>query len=908
MIFMLFERSLPLVLLLLLGACTGAGKNVAAMKPPAGPASTMKPVALTCNYGANPLGTDDPTPHLSWMLEAPGRGRLQSAYQVLVAGTRDDLEAGNGDLWNSGKVFSDQSLHVAYDGKPLASRQRCFWKVRVWDELGRPGPFSETAHWEMGLLAPADWRAQWISAPGPARKDGQSKNNDPSDEAVKEAPPEPSPHFRRAFSVDRAKTISRARAYVCGLGYYELYLNGRKVGDHVLDPAFTRYDRRRLYVTYDVTDQVKAGDNAMGVILGNGWYNMHTRAVWNFDQAPWRARPVMICQLMLTFSDGSTQCIGSDETWRVGTGPILFESIRNGETYDARLEIPGWSAAGFDDGAWPRAVAVADDRQLLSAQMQPPMKVMKTISPVAVTEPVPGTFVFDMGQNMAGWARLRVSGPAGTKVQLKYGERLAADGLVDQKMIALHVKEYPFQTDTYILKGGGEEVWEPRFSYHGFQYVAVTGFPGKPTLNALRGRVVHTAFEKAGMFRCSSALFNKIQAATEWAFVGNFHGYPTDCPHREKNGWTGDAHLAAEQGLLNYHSAGAYAKWLNDLRDEQRESGELPGIVPTSGWGYHWGNGPAWDSAYPLITWYLYRYCGDRRILRVHYDRLKRYVDYLTGKAKDHIVSIGLNDWAPARTKTPADITSTGYYYCDTVIVARIARLMDWKEEAGRYEDLARKIRDAFNRHFYDAEKGTVKYGTQTALSCALYHDLIWPQHQDRVMARLVEAIKARDGHLDAGILGTKYLLNVLADRGRPDLAHAMAAKTDFPSWGHWIAQGATTLWEQWNGTESRNHVMFGDVSAFFYESLAGIRQAPDGAGYKKIIIAPKLLGDLKWVKAWHRCMYGLIESAWRLEDGMFTLDVTIPVNTTAEIHLPGDEGVTVRSVGSGTHQFKAKL
>ncbi len=840
-------------------------------------AGEVRVTGLTCEYLADPLGIDVAQPRLSWKLEAKRRGQKQTAYHVLVASDAEILKEDRADLWDSGKVASDQSIHVVYAGKPLASRARCCWKVRVWDKDGKAGAFSEPAVWEMGLLVPEDWQAKWISAPG---------NDD-------DKTPQPAPLFRRSFRL--AQPPARARVYICGLGYYELRLNGAKVGDHVLDPAFTRYDRRALYVTYDVTKQLKKGENALGVILGNGWYNMHTRAVWDFDKAPWRDRPVLRCQLEVTFDDGSKEIVATDATWRVSTGPIVFDSIRNGETYDARREKSGWDEADYDDTDWPAAQIDDGPKGVLTAQMMPPIEVNKTLKMARLTEPKPGVYVFDTGQSMAGWARLRVSGPAGTQVVLKYGERLNSDGTVDQKEIGQHIKSGKPQTDTYILKGEGTEVWEPRFVYHGFQYVEVTGLPSRPNLKTLEARVVHTAFDRAGSFECSNELFNRIQHNTLWSYVSNFLGYPTDCPHREKNGWTGDAHLAAETGLYNFDSATAYAKWLNDLRDEQRDNGELPGIVPTSGWGYQWGNGPAWDSAYVLIPWYLYQYRGDTRALAEHYDRLKRYVDYLTSKAENHIVSIGLGDWAPANARTPEKVTSTGYYYRDALIVSQAAGLLGKTEEARKYADLALEIRDAFNREFYDARTGLYDGGTQTAMSCALYHGLVPPDQQRRVMDNLVAMIEKNNGFLDAGILGTKYLIDSLTANGRADVVYGMAAQVGYPSWGRWIAEGATTLWEQWDGNASRNHIMFGHISAWFYQVLTGITPDPDAVGFKHFSIRPQLLGDVNWVRAEHESLYGTIRSAWEIKGDRLVMRVAVPVNTSATVYVPGGKQAITR-------------
>lgn len=891
--------------------------NASVTMPKIGPSlphmmSDMRVMDLRCEYLVDPVGIDVVRPRLSWKLQSSWRGQKQTAYQILVATDKKLLAADRADLWDTGKVTSDQSIQVPYAGTPLVSRTRCYWKVRTWDKDDKPCPFSEVGVWEMGLLNPDDWQGQWIGAPGEGKNATES-----------------APFLRKTFVL--SKEPAEARLYICGLGYYEARLNGSKVGDHVLDPAFTRYDRRALYATYDVVDQLKKGHNVIGTLLGNGWYNVATRAAWDFDQAPWRARPTMRCQLEVTFADGSKRVIASDQTWRFSESPIVFNRIRQGETYDARREVFGWDAAEVSDVNWPLAHLGSGPGGVVTAQMMPPIKVTRTLKPIKLTEPRPGVYVFDLGQNIAGWVRLKVSGPAGTKVRLRYAERLNDDGTIDQKEIAMHVKEERFQIDHYILRGEDTEVWEPRFVYHGFQYVEVTGLSANPDLDTIHGRVVGTAFDRAGSFECSNPLINKIQHAAFWAYIGNFHGYPTDCPHREKNGWTGDAHLAAETGLYNFDAAAAYIKWMTDLKDEQRPSGELPGIVPTGGWGYAWGNGPAWDSAYVLIPWYLYQYRGDTRILAEHYERLKRYVDYLTGKAENGIVSIGLNDWAPAKSQTPANVTSTGYYYRDTLIVSKIAGLLGKDEDARKYGDLAMKIREAFNKELYHPETGLYGSGTQTALSCALYHDLVRPEDRQKVVANLVEMIEKNSRLLDAGILGTKYLIDALTAAGRADIVYAMSTQTTYPSWGRWIEQGATTLWEQWDGGASRNHIMFGHISAWYYQVLAGIQLDPEAVAFKHFVIKPQTLGDITWVRAEHESMYGTIKSIWDIHDDTFTLKVAVPTNTTATIYVPSDKeqfinegpdyihsGDNIRFVGldgqyvvfeaeSGTYEFHSK-
>lgn len=831
---------------------------------------------LRVEYLENPLGLDTPRPRLSWVVTSRERSQEQQAYQVLVATDVDRLKPGKADLWDTGKVTSDQTLHLEYAGQPLASRQACWWRVRVWDQDGKESAWSAPARWEMGLLQPSDWTGKWIGR-------------------TEDTVYQPAPMLRKAFAL-RGR-VARARIYLCGLGYYDLTVNGRRVGTQRLDPAFTRYDRRVLYVTHDVTELLRNGPNAVGVILGTGWYNGHTRAVWKFHEAPWRKSPRLLFQMQVDYTDGRRQVIVSDETWTVTTGPIVFDSIYGGETYDARLEKPGWDTAGADDRGWEKARVLDPPGGRLTAQVMPPIRVGKTLRATRITEPRPGVFLVDFGQNLAGVAEITGSAPAGTRVQWRYGERLAPDGTLDTRDIEQHIKsqgrDQAFQTDTYIFKGLGVERWQARFTYHGFQYLEVTGL--RPGPDTFRAQFLHSDIPRTGTFSCSDERLNRIQEAAIWAYLSNLQGYPTDCPHREKNGWTGDAHLAAEQANFNFLPVTVQAKWINDLGDEQRPSGMLPGIVPTSGWGYDWGNGPAWDSAYLLLPHYARIYFGDTAMFRRHYEGMRRYVDYLTSQAKDGIVEIGLNDWAPWKTQTAAPITSTAYYYVDTRILAQAARFLGHAADAARYDRLADDIRRAFRDRFFDAARGTYDNGSQTALAAALYQGLVADEDRSRVLTNLVAAVQSGGGHVDTGILGAKYLLNALLEQGRPDIAYQVVTHRGQPGWIWWLDQGATTLWEQWNGTESRNHIMFGDVSAWFYKAIAGIRPDPQAPGFKHFDIIPHPLGDLTWARAEYDSVRGRIVSDWRRKDGMFQLRLVVPANTTATVYLPGTAATQVR-------------
>ncbi len=862
-------RRLVLLTLLILLVCV-SGRD----------AQAVTVFALRCEQLENPLGIDVLRPRLSWKLDSNQRGQKQTAYEILAAGSERALRPGKADLWDSGKVVSEDTLEVYYSGTPLASRRQCFWKVRVWDKEGRVSE-SKTARWEMGLLQPADWLANWI---------GRT-----TDSNVTSAP-----LLRRSFTIDRK--VRLARAYVCGLGYFELYLNGKRVGDHLLDPGYTRYDRRALYVTHDITGLLQRGDNAAGVVLGNGWFNVINKTAWDWDKAPWRAAPKLLCQLEIYFEDGNRLTVASGVDWKTSDGPITYNTIYSGEIYDARREQAGWNAPGFDDSAWAAALLVDRPQGVVSAQMMPPIRVDRTFQTAGISEPKPGVFVFDFGQNLSGHAQLSVQGPAGAEVSMKYAERLAANGLVDQTDIAQHVVRFDasqrFQTDTYILKGGPRENWSSRFAYDGFRYVEVRGFPGKPDKDSVSAIFFHSDVPAAGHFECSNPLLNRIAAAAQRSYLGNLQGIPTDCPHREKNGWTGDAHLAAELGMFNFYPSAVYSKWIQDLADEQRPDGRLPGIVPTSGWGYTWGNGPAWDSAFLLIPYYQYLYYGDTEEFRLHYDSLKRYVDYLTSRAQDGIVNIGLNDWAPFKTKTGAPITDTAYYYVDTKIVALAAGLLGREEDERHYQEQAANIRRAFERRFYHPASGLYNNGSQTALSCALYQGLVEPENKERVLSNLVAAVEKNNFHIDTGILGAKYLLNALTQNGRPDVAYRIAAQKDLPSWGWWIEQGATTLWEQWDGGSSRFHVMYGDIDAWFYKALAGINPDPAAPGFKHFFVTPRVVGDLTSARAEYNSARGKIISDWKVVNGEFRLALRVPANATATVSLPISEVAQVKEGG----------
>jgi alpha-L-rhamnosidase len=848
--------------------------------------SPVQVAGLRCEYLVDPLAIDTLSPRLSWELESSERGQRQTAYEIVATAV---AVAGDAEipLWGTGKVVSAQQSQLVYRGVPLSSGQRVRWKVRIWDAQDRASTFSRDGFWEMGLLQPSDWKGKWIGAT-----------------TALTTPPAPAPMLRRAFTI--AKPVRSARAYVAGLGYSELYLNGQKVSDHVLDPGFTAFDRRVLYVVHDVTKALAPGKNAVGVMLGNGFFNQHAPDDWGFATASWRKTPRLLLQIQVTYEDGSSDTVVSDESWKVATGPILFDGIRNGEQYDARLEKPGWAGADYvEDATWTPALVVPEPGGVLNAQMFPPQKVMQTLAAKTVSEPMPGSFVVNFGENTAGWVRISLSGPAGTEVKLRYGERLNADGTVDQSNLNTHVHEQPYQVDRYILKGIGTETWEARFAYHGFQYVEVTGFPGRPTVDNFQAQVVYTSFDQIGHFSSSNDVINRIFDATLRSYRANFQSIPTDCPHREKIGWMADAHLAAEQAMFSFGNAAGYTKWIRDVRDAMRPMGDLPGIVPTGGWGYTWGNGPAWDSALFLIPWYLYQYDGDERILTDSYDHFKRYVDYVGTRDYMTMNPEGwLGDWvAPPDAPTPEAVTHAGYHAVDARITAATARLLGQEAEAATYDQVAKNVKAAFATHFLDPASGRVAADTQTALGVALAQGMLDEADKPRVLDRLLANIAARNNHIDSGVLGAKYLPSVLTDSGHADLVYTMVTQKDYPGWGYWIAQGSTTLWETWMGTgnSSLNHVFLGDISTWFYRGLAGINPDPAAPGFAQIIFRPQVVGDLSFARADTHTLRGVVASAWERTPGLVIFDFTVPVNSGATVFVPAGSQAQVKAPEGAT-------
>ncbi|MBN1554991.1 MAG: family 78 glycoside hydrolase catalytic domain [Phycisphaerae bacterium] len=852
---------------------------------------------MYCEYAVNPLGLDIARPRFSWVLASRRRNRRQSAYRICVSTSRENLRRDHGDKFDSGKVFSAQSVNVPYDGLMLSSGERCYWKVRCWDADGVAGPWSEPATFEMGLVQPGDWRGVWIGA-------------DPDVSA---------PLLRTEFSVPG--NIRRARVYISGLGCYELYLNGGRVGDHVLDPASTDYDKRILYATYDVTEYLREGTNAIGVMLGAGFYCQPSEPDLTDVVHAYGDSPRLLMQMNIQSVDGDVLRVKTDETWRVSPGPILFNSVVGGEVYDARREQPGWAAAGFDDSRWSPAVVKESPGGVMESQLLPAIKVNRTLTPVSLAQPSPGKFVYDLGQCFGGWARLHVKGPRGTKITIQYGEYLEPGGLIDKR-------PYPGsqETNTYILKGEGEEIHEPRFTYHPVRYVQVEGHPGEPRLGDLEGRVVYSDVDLFGTFECSNPLLNRIHQNVEWTLTNQSFGLPLDCLHREK---CAPLDPASVGGALytRKHMPRFWTKWLRDIR-LARKDGVLPDAAPS--YRNLYPGGP--HVCYLPLVWYVYQCYGDRRVLEEHYDGMKAWTDYLTSQAEDHLLVLGglelcsdhmLPGKSPGEeefmsSETPGAIIFTGCYYRNALLLGRIAEVLGRTRDAQNYANLAKKIADAFNREWFNEEKRRYVPESQTADLFPLALGIVPKGFEEDVIHHVVESIvREHDGHLHTGTIGTTAMVETLATNGLADVMFRAATVTSYPGWGYMVDQGATTIWESWGRFQPKNPrwradsmMMWATIDRFLYNDLAGIAGpgffGPDGVtpGFERFDIRPRIPEELHHAGASIRTVRGVISSRWRKDFSnrhSLILDVTVPVNSTASIHLPklGGENCTVEESGT---------
>jgi len=817
------------------------------------------PYNLRCEYTSNPLGIDIYKPRFSWVLRHKERDITQKAYQIIVATSKELIDKNLGDMWDSGKVESEETFNIVYDGKVLESFTRYYWKVRWWDNKGNVSEYSKPAWFETAFLKD-EWTAKWIGG-------GQL--------------------YRKDFVI--RKDFKKARLYITGLGYYEAYINGKRVGDRVLDPGWTDYKKKVLYSVYDITSFLRNGKNTIGVILGNGRY------IEKYGYGPKK----LIAEIRIWYSDDDIEVIGTDQTWKTSDGPIVSDSVYDGEVYDARLEKEGWNEPGYDDNDWKIAELLeAPGGRLVSQATFPVIKVIKKISPVKVSSPKPGVYIYDFGQNFTGWVRLKVSGPRGTRVTMRYSELLYPDGTLN-----VEPNRSAKATDVYILKGEDIEYYEPHFTYHGFRYVELTGFPGTPSIDTLEARVVHSSVEPIGSIVSSNELINQIHKNIIWGQVSNLMSVPTDCPQRdERMGWMGDAQLSAEEAIYNFWMPSFYEKWIDDMLLAQNEDGSVPDVVPP-----YWKNypaDPAWGTAFITIPWYLYLYYGDKRILEKIYEGLKKWVDFLHLKSEDYIVKIvKYGDWCPPMhirsSDTPEELTSTWYFYHDSLLLSKIASILGYEEDSRKYSELAEKIKEAFNKKYLTEDKRGVFYKgktfeySQTSNVLPLYFNMPPRDKSDQIFSRLVnDIIVKRSKHLNTGIIGTRFLFDVLTNHGKIDLAYEIAIQESYPSWGYMIREGATTVWERWEylvygGMNSHNHIMFGSIDAWFYKFLGGINIDEKYPGFRRIVLKPNLPLDLKWVHASVNTISGLVEIKTVKRDNVVEVEVNIPVNTKATLYIP---------------------
>lgn len=863
----------------------------------------QRPLALQCEHLTAPLGIDAINPRLSWKMEDDRNGALQKSYRVTVSTDSLLLLQGKKLIWDSGNATSALQL-VNYNGNALTAFTKYYWQVEIWDKDSKPS--SAISSFETGMMGMHNWKGTWIS--------------DSNGTSIK-----PAPYFRKIFQAN-GKKIKSARAYIACAGLYELSLNGQKVGNHRLDPMYTRFDRRTLYVTYDVTNQLQNGSNAIGVLLGNGWYNHQSTAVWDFHKSQWRARPTFCLDLRITYDDGSVETVSSGKDWKTALSPIVFNSIYTAEHYDARLEQPNWNTVNFDDTAWKESSLRSCPSANVVSQSLQPIRNVEKIVPKTISKINDTTYVFNLGRNISGVSQIKVSGEAGTVIRLKHTERLYKNGHTDMSNIDQHYRPTdntdPFQTDIFILSGKGEETFMPRFNYKGFQYVEVTANkPIKLDKNSLTGYFMHSDVPVSGNVKSANPTLDKIWFAANNSYLSNLFGYPTDCPQREKNGWTGDAHIAVETGLYGFDAITIYEKWLADHRDEQQPNGVLPAIIPTNGWGYDWGNGPDWTSTIALIPWSIYQYYGDDKILADNYDNMKRYVDHITDISPSGLTQWGLGDWVPVSTKPEVEFTSSVYYYADAVILAKTAKVLNNIDDFEKYSALAETIKKAFNTKYLNTATGIYGAGLQTELSMPLYWGLVPSELKQLVADNLAKKVEASKNHLDVGLLGTKAILNALSENGHADLAYKVAAQETFPSWGWWIVNGATTLYENWNIDSERdislNHIMFGEVGAWLYKGLGGIYTDETQPGFKNVILKPSFPDGLNEFEASHEGPYGLIVSSWKKKGKKVVYTVTLPANSTATVYFPisgklkaykdGKEVAQKIEITSGKYQFEVK-
>lgn len=895
--------------------------------------------SLHCENQYNPLGIDALHPRLGWIIKSSAgeRGQYQTSYHVQVASSITLLNAGQPDLWDSGIIDSIQSNNISYQGNGLSSEKRYYWRVKIWDSRHKASAWSSAGFWEMGLLNNSDWKGKWIEED----KSFSSKSTNLYED-------NPSPLFRRDFTIPR--TIKKAVMHVSGIGYYEAFLNGKKVGNKLLDPGWTDYSKRVLYSTYNVTSYLTAGKNCIGMVLGNGWYNPLPLKMWgrrNIRESLTVGEPRFILQLNIEYSDGTKDQILSDNAWKVTAGPIVQNNIYLGEKYDARKEVPGWNKTGLNTSNWGSVKTSAEPGGKLCSEQVPPIVAGDTISPVSIKKLEGGKLIVDFGRNFSGIIRLEAKGAAGTLINLKYGELLYPNGSLNvMTSTAGQIKrkgvggpgapDTAYARDQFILGGKAKDVFQPKFTFHGFRYVEVSGFPGTLRPQDIKGLVMFSNVPDAGEFSCSDSLINQIQKISLNTFKSNIFSVQSDCPHRERFGYGGDIVATSEAFIYNYDMSGFYEKTIIDFADEAQPDGGLTETAPFVGIasdGLGGKSGPIeWGSAHPMLVDQLYQYYGNIDMVREQYPVVKNWVDFMERNAKGGIINRTIGDHESIDEKLVGP-SATAFYYYNTRLLTKFADLLHKQDDYNKYNALKETIKAAFIAKYVDAVNGNIDNHTAAAQAYGLFFNLIPDGAFDAVLKVLLENITKNDDHITAGIFGTKFILDVLSSTGNGNKAYTMATQKTFPGWGYMLANGATTLWEHWPLEEniySHNHPMFGSISEWFYKYLAGIRPANDAVGYNKIIIQPQI-NELQWAKASYNAVLGKVSTYWKKSGKTLTLDITIPVNANAKVFIPAslknikESGVPVSGVGavqflgnekkesvfalgSGTYQFTVQL
>jgi alpha-L-rhamnosidase len=901
------------------------------------------PSGLTCEYLKDPMVIDIPNPRLSWINADPEytRNQIQTAWQIRVAASREDLLKDRAGLWNSGKVISDESTNIVYNGKPLRSRQDCWWQVRVWDSKGNVSKWSEPAFWSMGLLNESEWKAKWIGAPWqgelplarPRSPKGAGQVVMPGTSPADQVPP-PAPMMRKTVDLD--KKVASARAYVTGLGYFEFYVNGTKVSNDVLTPNLTLYGKRDdlgdigvmiknnfreyrvMYLCYDIKELLRQGENVFGAILGNGFYN--PASYWTQGYGS----PRFLGQIHIKYTDGTETVVVSDEMWKVARSPIVMDLIYDGEHYDARLEQPGWSAPGYDDSEWKNAVLRKTPEGKLVAQMAPTDRVMESIAPVKIERLGDGHFMVDFSEEISGWLKLKnVTGEAGRKISIKY------------------ICESQMGANSYTMKGSGPESYSARFTWFVFRKVELTNWPGEINAGQLRAEAVYSNVATTGKFECSNLLFNKINKIWWRSQTDNMHGgVASDCPHRERSPYTGDGQVSCVTVMHNFDSRTFYTKWIRDIYGSQNpENGYVPNGAP---WQPGCGGGVAWGAAMNIMPWEFYLHYGDIRLLQENYDGMKGYIKYMLSWTDEAGIMysqapdkskpnrwINLGDWVAPGSLPPDDMVHTFYLWRCADLTSKAARALGKKNEESEYSLLAEKTAAAFHKKYYDNENGS--YGKCGGNIFALKMGV--PEEQRlRVIAALKSDTEAADYHVDTGIFGTQFFFEVLAENGMNDIACRVMDQRTEPGYGWWIGQGATTTWEQWNGKGSRNHPMFGGGIVWFYRKLAGMNADPEKPGYRHIVFRPEPVNNISYASYSNLTPYGTCGINWKKENRKFIMEITVPVGCTATAYIPSSDinqvtesgvkivqksgiifdktenGYSLYKVGSGRYRFESEL